>query len=146
MYFILLVSKGPTTTSSAILLVPFTKCVTIIFYYHYSCYFMLCINFVFVFVFVNLNLNLVINSFIHLHIHIDYSRNVLLSETYENSKFHIFLIFYLIYIKLSLFYSKCFTLSIEFKPRPDFPFNTSTRQFITLMNKTYPYYKKNNPN
>ena len=34
---------GPTTTSSAILLVPFTKCVTIIFYYHISCYFMLCI-------------------------------------------------------------------------------------------------------
>ena len=67
MYFILLVSKGPTTTSSAILLVPFTKFVTIIFYYHYSCYFMLCINFVFVFV--NLNLNLVINSFIHSFIH-----------------------------------------------------------------------------
>ena len=48
MYFILLVSKGPTMTtrSSAILLVPFTKCVTTIFYYHYSCYFMLSINFV----------------------------------------------------------------------------------------------------
>ena len=43
MYFILLVSKGPTTTSSAILLVPFTKFVTIIIYYHISCYFMLCI-------------------------------------------------------------------------------------------------------
>ena len=43
MYVILLISKGPTTTSSAILLVPFTKFCTIIFYYHISCYFMLCI-------------------------------------------------------------------------------------------------------
>ena len=34
-------------------------------------------------------------------------------ENYENKKFHIFLIFYPIYIKFSLFYSKCFTLSIE---------------------------------
>ena len=34
-------------------------------------------------------------------------------ENYENSKFHIFLIFYPIYIKFSLFYSKCFTLSID---------------------------------
>ena len=31
------------TTSSAILLVPYTKFFTIIFYYHISCYFMLCI-------------------------------------------------------------------------------------------------------
>ena len=31
----------------------------------------------------------------------------------RNSKFHIFLIFPPIYIKFSLFYSKCFTLSIE---------------------------------
>ena len=39
----ILISKGPTTTSSAIFLVPFTKFFTIIFYYHISCYFMLCI-------------------------------------------------------------------------------------------------------
>ena len=32
-------------------------------------------------------------------------------ENYENSKFHIFLIFYPIYIKFSLFCSKCFNLS-----------------------------------
>ena len=34
-------------------------------------------------------------------------------EKYKNKKFHIFLIFYPIYIKFSLFYSKCFNLSIE---------------------------------
>ena len=38
---ILIISKGPATTSSAILLVPFTIFLTIIFYYHISCYFML---------------------------------------------------------------------------------------------------------
>ena len=63
MYVILLISKGPTTTSSAILLVPFTKFFTILFYYHIHV--ILCYVFVFVFVFVNLNLNSVINSFIH---------------------------------------------------------------------------------
>ena len=36
-----------------------------------------------------------------------------LDENYGNSKFHIFLIFYLIYIKFSLFCSKIFTLSID---------------------------------
>ena len=34
-------------------------------------------------------------------------------ENYRNSKFHIFFIFYPIYIKFSLFCQNCFTLSIE---------------------------------
>ena len=34
-------------------------------------------------------------------------------ENYVNSKCHIFLILYQIYIKFSLFYSKSFTISIE---------------------------------
>ena len=58
--------KGPTTTSSAILLVPFTKCFAITFYYHISCYFMfyICIcKFTFEFG------NKFIHSFIHLFIH-----------------------------------------------------------------------------
>ena len=63
MYFILLVSKGPTTTSSAILLVPFTKFVTIIFYYHI---FHVILCYVFVFVFVKFEFG---NKFIHSFIH-----------------------------------------------------------------------------
>ena len=62
----------------------------------------------------------------HLHIHIDSSRNVSLKITTKKKKKKkkknqnvIFSLFFPIYINYSLFYLKCFTPSIQLKPKPD---------------------------
>ena len=68
----------------------------------------------------------------HLHIHIDYSRNISLKIT-KIQNFISSLCFIRFRSKCSLFYSKCFTLSIAlFKPGPDFPLSTKYIQMIQV--------------